>query len=379
MKSFLAKTYTPSGTFKNAFTRVVFSSFDDEVNGGQGGMELTIPRSFDNFSQNHDLDIGNVVKLYSISDDGTNTLLYTGIIDGYNLEVGATDTVTITCVGAIAQLSNDIYHVSKVTYKKFSSMELGAMMKNVIDTFRSNTSYPLINYSASSIANTGVTKTQELYMNTYFDAVSLIAQLAPYNYTWHVGADGILSLSANPTTATHFFTIGKEISNLSINASYGQSYNALLFSNGLGTNDPEYIYHMFTDATSISTYGRKVKTFSDNRFKKSTATYIEKANKDIAIFKDPIYTVSLTIADDDFSDKGYNIESIHVGDTFKVLNTPTTSALTSNMLITNTTYNVGSITLTATDTIQYTNRILAQINSRTQNNQFSSNLPTTYI
>jgi hypothetical protein len=377
MKRAFCKTYTNSGTYKGVFTDFTFSSFTSSLNSGLGDLTINIPRRFDEYAINGDIELGNRVKVFISDVNGDDVLVYSGIIDEIDLAVSDSESVTISCSGYTTQLADDIYQESGVVYKKFSSTDPSSMLKAVIDTYRANYTNPEVNYTGSSVANTGLTETQEMYCNTYLEAIQLCAQLAPYTWFWRIEADGTFYFEEFPTTATHIFTVGRDIQNLRINRTIRTLQNGILFSNKMSGDDPESIFHLKEDATSVSNYGRKVKFISDGRYRLSSGTYVNRATRELNLYKDPINVVTLTVLDNNFG-AGYDIESIKVGDTFRINNIVSNSAITNNMLITNITYNYTDVTITATDTTSYVNRLLAESRLQARHNEFSSNLPISY-
>lgn len=379
-KEYFLKTYDSIGNFKHAFYDFTFSNFSSSLNGGLGDLTITLPEKFDDFNEGSYVDFGYEAKIYVSDKENPNGLIiYDGVIDSINAQVSDNESVTLKASGYVSQLALDILEQttgSSVLFS-FSNTDPSNMLKTIIDTYATNATNSKITYSSSSIETTGKTESLKLYFESPLSAINAVTQLGDSDWNWYIDVDNILYFRPIPTTAIHKFIFGKDVKSISFDKNIRDTRNAVFFYNALTEEDPELIFDLTTDATSISNYGRRFEIVRDNRYKKSTGTYVERANRIIDTLKNPVNVVTIEIVDSNQAG-GYDIESIKVGDTFKVLNIATTNALSDNMLITTIDYNADFVRITAEDTIAYTDRVLLNNRNALFLNQYEDNMPENY-
>lgn len=376
-KQVFIKTYARDGTYKGVFFNFSFSSFQMSLNGGVGDLTVIIPRKFDEFNNDGAISLGYELRIYiSDKESISGKLIYSGEIDDINPSVGADETVTINCSGWISQLADDLLESSQNILFEKTSVDISAMIKDFIDAYKAARTDDKISYTASSIATTGKTANLKVYGESPLSAIIAAARMADVNWFFRVGADNIFYFNAIPTTPTHYFMFGKDIAELKINRNIRDTKNAVLFANGLGSGDPQSVLKLYSDSGSITSFGRRVSKQRDGRYRDSSSID-EAAGRELDAYSQPINVVTLRIVDSN-NTNGYDIESIKPGDTFKVLNISANDALTSNMLITTVTYNIDSVDIVATDTIQYVDRLLSDMGNKMTGENIDLTLPSTY-
>ena len=358
-KQVFIKTYSKTGTFKGVFFDFAFSSFTKSLNGGLGDLRVVIPRKFDEFSTNDDIELGNELKIFIADDEAPNGLqIYSGEIDDITPSVGTTESVQISCSGYIYQLATDILEYSSSTiYKAYGSQDISAILKDMLDNYQARRDDDRITYDvgATTIDSAGKNIILKIYLNSPLQALSHTAQQADSDWFWRIGVDNNFYFNAIPTKATHLFQFGKDVASLSTNRNIRETKTGIMVTNGLASGDGDAILKLYSDATAITTYGRRFKSKRDGRYKAGSSTADEFGARFVALFKDPINTVNLRILDSNLAN-GYDIENIEPGDTCKITNIESNDALTSNMLITTVTYNTDYVDLTVMDTNRYVDR-----------------------
>jgi hypothetical protein len=379
-KQVFIKTYTSAGVYQGLFYNFNFSSFDYSLNGGLSNLTVVVPRQFDSYNYDGALTLGNELKIYIADNEAPSGVqIYSGQIQSVTPSVSNTEDVVITCAGYIYQLQTDILENAQKVYFKYTSTDPSAILKDVIDKFRAVRSDAKINYGSgtTTIQNTAKSVNLEFYLNTPLEAIQRAASLGNYNWNFRIGVDNLLYFGAIPTSATHLFIMGKDIESLSIDRNIQETKNGILVTNGLSVNDPEYLFKVTKDTSSISTYGRKYQIYRDSRLKYTGGAGTEYANRFINLYKDPLNTVTIKVLDSNLAG-GYDIESIKPGDTCKVLNIASNEALTNNMLITKVTYNINTVELTIVDTIKYLERSIFDQRMIINNFLYSDGLPQAY-
>jgi len=152
----------------------------------------------------------------------------------------------------------------------------------------------------------------------WFDALKVGAQAAGAGWYFLIDRLGQLQFHADPVTATHAFTIGKDIEAIDAPLDYELIKNAVQVRYNGGSVD-------VTDATSIAAYLRRGSILSDTKLQNSaTATNAGQAT----LVSDPQKAITITV------NSNYDIESIVPGDTCKVRNIKADlSFLSQNMVI----------------------------------------------
>lgn len=383
VKEVYYKFYNSAGTFLGFVTDYELGTFDMNINGGLSDFAISLPRQFDNFSKDTLIAHGNEVQIWvSDNDAPSGVQIYSGKIEEYSPEVDTDEKLGIRVIGYASLLAQDILKNSTTIKIAYSAQDPSAIMKDIIDKFRSANSGTKLNYGSgtTTISNTGKSVGTTFFTASYADALDLVRQLANYDWYYFFDTDNLLYFRQIASTPTHYFTIGKDLESIRVNSSTLQMINGLIFWNGLQKEDPEYISKYYSDSTSQTAYGRKVFARQDGRFKARTGSADELMNREINAYKNPLVSVTLRVIDNSamYGNYGYNIESIKPGQTCKVLNVASGSALGSNMLITKVTYGLSYVDLEVANAKEYLDRNLLSISQTASQRMFSESGPSTY-
>ncbi len=365
-------------TYKGFFYDFGISNFSTSLNGGLGNLTLTVPRKFDNFGEGSVIDFNNEVRVFVYDQEANQGVqIYTGYIIGYSAEARGSETVAVDVAGYISRFERDVYRDNSGNYKKsYSSTEIGAVMRDIIDRYRQYNSGTSINYSSTSIANTSKNRGITFNNNTYLDALKYTFELTDVNWYWYIDTDNLVYLQQIPTTPTHLFMFGKDIIDIKFDKSISQTTNGMLFWNGLASSDANYIAKSYSDSASQTTYGRLVEIKNDNRYRDVNSAN-DYASRYLGNYKNPFNTVELEIADSNFG-AGYDIESIKPGQTCKVRNIDSNNALSGNMLITKVTYNFTSAKIVVADVKTYIERTAFELSKKQQEGKYQTDGPNAY-
>ncbi len=338
-------TDRPEGTGMHVKNDV---NFTDRINSGQGQLILDIKTPFDSFGEGTTIDFMNIVKVYSVVVDDstatptqTSTLIYTGFMSRYEpyIEAG-TEGVRVTCLGLGSLLTRSYFSDGDFTVPR-GAEDPTITAKAIIDAFNAVFGGSLLSYDASSVpATVGTSITYTFTDQKWFEALKKTVELAGTGWWWSIRADGKLYLKAKPSSATHTFTIGKDIASLSCTKDSEQVVNDV-YVRRTGATETHY-----TDATSQTNFGTGSPAtglctgiITDESIQNST-TADQRGNKEIADKKDEKLAARLVIR------RPYNLETINVGDTCKVQNfSGTSSFFGSNMQIVSRTYAGDTMTL----------------------------------
>lgn len=391
-KEYILKIYRPgpNGALVDTLTDFSFSGFQKNINGGLGQLTLTLSRPGDNYGEGNLIAENNQVRLYvkDIDSGPEGSLIYNGWIADIDVEISATDRVSVLCYGYIAKLAVSILRdgsPERVIIQTGSALglqygkdaratEVTTVVKRIVDLYRAN-SAQLINYNADTIpANTGVTMTYIFDKQYWLEAIEAARQFAPAGWYYFLDEENNLHFKAKPVTATHTFELGKHFQEVRIKKESSRVANVLLFHSD---NEDFQALKKYEDATSKTLHNDRWELKTDNRVKnQSTADAF--GNAFVSENKDPKRRTRVIIVDNNSSREGglvgYNIELINPGDTcrFKGFNEITSQNFTENMTIVEVYYTPESVEIELEESADSTARI-ALLAERTAEEALGSN------
>ncbi len=345
-KKYAVKIYSINGTYiktLNPKKEMVDIRFTSRINGGQGQCILEVALPFDNFDEGVSIAHTNIVKIYEIDEVNSPTprLIYTGFISQYAPYFRAgSEGVRIVLLGLVSLLSFGYFkNGSNFTVTK-SATDPAQIMKDVIDHFNSIYSGSWIGYGAETVT-VGTNVTYEFKDQKWFDSLKKAFDLAGSGRWWAIREDGQLWFKTKPVSPTHRFTLGQDVETGEIVKNNEQIVNALQlrWNTGLSSSTD------YSDATSITAYGRREKIVSDERIT-LTGTADQRGNGEIGDNKNPKVQAKLRI------NTNYDIETIKPGDTCSVFNVKQGSTVfPSNMQITSVSYSPDGVDLELENTL----------------------------
>lgn len=353
-KTYVYKVYENDGTtlLKTWEGNVVVSlpTFNAQMKGGYGNCSLRLKLPFDDFDEGTSIAYGNIVKIYEVDTDNVNgRIIYTGYISQYNpFFDNNKEGVNIELLGLVSLLTRDYYKNGATYAVTETSQDPSTIFQNIITQANSVLPGTPFSYSASTISTTGQSVTYTYTARKWVDALQDTFDLIGGGWFWYIGADGSVYLKQKPSSATHTFTIGKDIIAMSVVKSGEKLINeAYIDYNGGNTSD--------TDATSQTNYGKHAKYINDqSTTDATTAGNIVQTNVDDN--KELKISASIVINDT------YDIESIKPGDTCKIRNLPTSSStFTDNMQIVRINYSPTRIELQLEEIVDFGNEFLRAI------------------
>jgi len=386
-KQVFFKTYDTSGTIKGIFfgnqsagsDTLAFGQFSNSLNGGIGDISVVVPRKFDGYNKDGAIEIGYKIEGWIADKEAPQgTRIFSAKIQKINTKVSNEETVSLNCSGYVHELALDKAEQSSNTIIfDYPSQDISETVKDIIDDYRTNNTNPAINYSASSISSTGKTALIKCNMNTPLELLNKCKDEADSDWFWFIDENNILYFKEVSTTPDHYFILGKDIIELNPEKTMMQLVNGYIITNGQNADDPNCIQKLYSDSTSITTYGRRFKKIRDDRYSANSNTADEVGARKVALTKDPTYQITYRIIDSNQAG-GYDIESIKPGDTCKPLNLQGDSEWLDTRIITSTTYNIGSIDVVTEDIESYVSRILDDGSKVRDTIQYGENLKKTY-
>lgn len=233
-KRFLYKIYNSAGTYITTWKDVVSDlQFKTAVFSGVGEFNIVLARTIKSFGENSDVAFNNQVKVYAFDADApTGTLVATGRITRYTPDLsGRDETLTVTCLGYVHELTFLPYVSGTNLRFTKSAMDPSLMFKDVFDI--STAAGGHADYDGSSVDLTGLSETYEFNALTCFDALKKIIELCPSEWYWYIGADNVAYLKQKAATATHTFTLGKSVVALKAEKNIEDVVNRIYFTGGI--------------------------------------------------------------------------------------------------------------------------------------------------
>lgn len=209
-----------------------------------------------------------------------------------------------------------------------------------------------IDYTGTDISYTSNAKSS-------LETIDRVREMAGSNWYWYVDADNIFYFRQYPTTPTHLFVFGKDISNVEITRSADDIKNEFIFWNQLQPDDTNYLSTRYYNTDSINSYWHRFENLTDGRIL-DDASADELAGAFIGAYKDPNVSMKFEVKDNNMGD-GYDIESIEPGHTCKILNIKDSSVVSSNMVITSVYYTPEKAIVYVSDLREITGRSLTNL------------------
>lgn len=379
-KEVYVKTYDVNGNIKGFFYDFQFNGFKKSINSGLGQLIVSVPRQFDDFGEGTEIDQGYELRVYIADQEAPNGLqVFSGFIGKINAIATSRELVSLVAYGYLAKLGLDVLKDgtnTSIKYREADYADISDIFEDIIDKYTAvNTSSP-INYTVSSVASGGKQVAVDFVNSTYEEALSEVRRLSDSDYYYYLDETNVFNFNQISSIADHLFIFEKDVIRIENKKSLLDMRNGLLFWNGQQEGDPDFIYKFFEDTASISTYGRQIGQRRDGRFANS-ASVEEWGSRYLAANKDPINSLTMRIIDSNLAN-GYDIESIDPGDTCKVLNISTNSALTDNMLITSVDYRIDYVEIEVADVTSYLDRNIFELGKFINDRTYSDSGPINY-
>ena len=363
-KQIIIKSYNSSGTYIGNINDATFDNFSKMINGGLSELILKLARTIDTFNATGDVTIGNKIEIWIIDEDTGNTAIkiYSGFVEQHNPIIdGDEHYVEIVCYSMVSKIKNDILKESAQTklYTKatvgltitaldLAAAEIADVVMAIIDKYNAvNTAFNLF-YNLNGIdtvQDTGNDMQSIFEAMTYFEAIEKCRAAAPQNWHWILNANNEIEFKPISASADHTFVLSKDIKSIRASKTADGVKNILLLWSSNGGGAGTDVYKQYTDDASISLYGRRVEKQIDHSIY-DEITMDNIGNSFINENKDPKIRIELEIADNNESDKGYNIESIEPGDTCKIVGLDVDGIVFgTNMIIKEVIYQLTSVRL----------------------------------
>ena len=324
-------------------------TFRSRINGGFGECVLDVAFPFDAFEEGTTVKFMNIVDIECIDQDNPRgRRIYRGYISRYEpyLEAGGNQGVRVTLLGLVSILSLSYYKSGSSFTVTHTSEDPETIARAIIDHLNTVYGGNLIDYSGATTDPVGTAVSITYDDTTWFDAIAKAASLAGTDWWFKIDEDGLFWLKAKPSEATHSFTIGRDIESITAPKTSEGVVNDVQVRGDGGNTD-------VSDATSEQTYGtgspasgKRTKIITDSQLGDAAAR-TQRGNKEVNDNKDAKLKSPFVV------NTNYDIESIHVGDTCRILNYDRNNTFfNDNMLIVGIAYNGDTVSIEVEDAQQ---------------------------
>jgi len=360
-KKYSVKIYDRAGTtFKGNYDPIGGYSFTKNINAGVGELSVTLPRKFDDYGLGDDVNLLDEIQIWVQDRDTSGRKIYSGYVSGITSFIdGDNQGIQLDVLGYVSRLGMtldwDGTNISTVRNSKTP----GEIAKDVIDNYRGRVSEERINYGSATVDVAGTDISYTSNAKSCLETVERARQMAGATWYWYVDAENVFYFDEYPTTPTHLFVFGKDVSSVEINRNVDSLKNEFIFWNGLMADDDNFLSTRYYNTASITAYWNRFENLTDGRIT-DDATADEFADAFINAYKDPNVSMKFEVKDNNLGE-GYDIEDIEPGDTCKILNLDDSSVVGDNMLITSVNYTPEKAIIYVSDLREITGRSLTNL------------------
>lgn len=353
---FFARVLSPTGS---ATRRVIDSSLFltvpkvvREINKPAGELSVDLALPWDDFGYGSasGINLYDLVKIYAVNADNPTGLL---IFQGHIEEItGSFDSnqnhVSLRLFPIDALFGRSLWKDADYTVA-YAAADFDTILGDAITDV--NTIYGAT-FFTPNLGNPGLSITQDFVRVTHAAAIANAAKSLLATWYWRIRADGQIDLAQfNDSTADHTFVVGLHVDTVRVVKSLLETKNKILVSWGGSPTDSEY-----TDATSVTAYGRRMSLITDPNIGDS-GTSDTKGNGEKARLKDIFTKTSLVV------NATYAIETIRPGDTCRIVNVSenTSQMLTGTLRIVRVEYDGSLARLSLADVVDNFGRELGKL------------------
>lgn len=309
MKKYEYKIYDSFGTRVATLADVTDThpQFSYDINGGLGSLVVSVGRPRSELYCCTDLVPGNMVV---VTEKTESRAVYSGrIVRVFTSVGGRGQSVKFEAVGHVSELSWRIFEDQDGdTGLMAFSKDPSEMFSDVIDLCGGI-------ITKGTIETSGITASMSSNGSYSIDVIRNIMERLPNTWYWYVDAHNRAHLKKIHDKPDHILAIGREVENVQYASTIDHMVNEVMLVGGT-PDAQQQIMVRSANALSQEHFGKRQKIITDGRITDTMSIqYIINSNMstsvDVEIFFD--------VFDDEFSIRGYDIESIHPGDTIKIM------------------------------------------------------------
>jgi len=292
---------------------------------------------YTNLTTEDDVDITTETDLPLEIPDGLpdGLTVYSGYVTDWEISVGDNDDITVDLLNHANELNHIILKDGTDTKVAYLSQDPSDIARSVIDYAISEGAR--INYTASSIEDTGTTVSYTFNLNTIAECLDKVLELCPSDWYWtYDPGSNLYSLMARPAVANRWLTKKRDVIDLTLRRSLLHIVNTAFFTGG---GDPALLVEQ-NDAASEAAWRKGLTKLSDQRVTVHATAEIM-ADAEIDRHSEPEYIGSATVNGNHYDP----IESIALGELTGFINFGEYVDENIELQIVGINYNVDSVAL----------------------------------
>lgn len=301
-----------------AVDRRGFPTFTSKMNGGFSPVVLDFVDTFkfDDFDEGNTVDFMNIVEIEAVDENNTlGRTIFKGFISRYEpyIRNNGDEGVLVNVLHLSNLLSASFYKNGSNYTVSHSGDDPETIVRAIIDHFNTIFGGSLLSYTDDTTDPVGTNVSIDFVDKKWFNALQETGKLAGTDWWWKIDATGVLSFLPKPSTATHTFTVSKDILTINATKDMEKVVNDAQVRRTGGSPD-------FSDGTSQVTFGtgspatgKWSKIINESQLNDADAAS-QRGNKVINDNKDEKIKATITIG------REYDLESIKVGETCKIRN-----------------------------------------------------------
>ncbi len=213
------------------------------------------------------------------------------------------------CIGSLEIMEGGAYTRNGATTLNYNELDPSAILLDVIGKF--NGQGGKLTASGATVDNTGITVTNQFNTNTIQEVINQLQSMSPLNWFFRVGTDDKIYFKLLASTPVHKFYLGRNVTYYKQEKRLENIVNYIYFT---GSN----FFKKYINSGSVAAYGRFTQKMVQQQVT-DIATADVMANAILNRMSSPEIRIVLRVSDSNNDDgKGYDIESINVGDSCQI-------------------------------------------------------------
>lgn len=232
----------------------------------------------------------------------------------FRINVSANNGGTYLRIMEMEMFEGVAFSRNGATSIKYLSQDPSNILKDILDKFTAMGG--LLDYDTGTVDLTGTTVSYQFNTAMVQEALQKIVELAPEDWYFRIGADNKVYFKPKSSSVDHKFYIGRNVKYYKQEKRLENIVNYIYFKG-------KDFFKRYSNTSSEGVYGRYAKKMVDERVTK-VATADTMANTILDRMATPEIRITIDVVDSNNTEgKGYDIESIKVGDTCKIFNATT--------------------------------------------------------
>jgi len=300
--------------------------FTSSINGGLGEVTFELNQSVENFMATSFALLFNKVEVYvsDIDSASTGDLVWSGLFQEYKFAITDFVKVKLTFASYTFLLAKTIARITTTTISNgdtgdrrftYTDDDPALILRDLLDQF-AQLHPSTITYTTTTIPLTGLSMTLTINAMTFWEAIQEVVKFMPDLYFWNLGSDGKIYFSQTDlSTVDHLVMIGDSVVGGDYTYSTRDIINFIDYHGGetAGVN----LFKNYNNVTSVTEFGNREEIISNGNVTQTASAELE-TDRILSKNSTPVRSISVEIIDSNYTSKGYDIESLNVGDTIQI-------------------------------------------------------------